>query len=210
MITKTIQEIFAKPVDRPIDGVIKADDDRHLQVELEEYVFTREVIKGLNNFVEAYLNNPTANGIWISGFFGSGKSHLLKILSLILDRDRKVNGKFPHEILLPKIEDELLRADLKKSIKIPSISLLFNIDQKYDGIGGTHNSPVLEVFMKVLNEMQGYYGKQGYIAELEHALDIRDEFVAFKETYKNINNRSWEMDRDAVATITKRDRKSVV
>ena len=82
MIKASIKELFAKPIDRSIDGVIKADDERHLKIELEEYVFTREVIKGLNIFVDAYLNDPNANGIWISGFFGSGKSHLLKILSL--------------------------------------------------------------------------------------------------------------------------------
>ena len=45
----TIQELFKKPVDRPIDGVIKADDERHLEIELNEYVVTREVSKGLNS-----------------------------------------------------------------------------------------------------------------------------------------------------------------
>ena len=93
----TIQELFEKDIDRPIDGVIKADDERHLEIELSEYVVTREVSKGLNTFCESYLNNPTANGIWISGFFGSGKSHLLKMLSLILDSYKKVEGKRPAE-----------------------------------------------------------------------------------------------------------------
>ena len=73
MTATTIKELFFKPVDRPIDGVIKADDERHLQVELDEYVITREVSKGLGAFIDAYLHNPTANGVWISGFFGSGK-----------------------------------------------------------------------------------------------------------------------------------------
>ncbi len=201
----SIKELFAKRIDRSIDGVIKADDERHINIELEEYVFTREVIKGLNIFVDAYLNDPNSNGIWISGFFGSGKSHLLKILSLILDHERKVDDKSPYEILLPKIEDELLRADFKKAISIPSKSLLFNIAQKYDGIGGDHNSPVLEVFMKVLNEMQGYYGNQGYIAELEYGLNKRNQFISFQKTYEDLNQRSWISDREAVATVTKRN-----
>ena len=68
MTANTIRELFAKPVDRPIDGVIKADDECHLQVELDEYVVTREVSKGLGAFTDAYLHNPTANGVWISGF----------------------------------------------------------------------------------------------------------------------------------------------
>jgi hypothetical protein len=206
MTATTIQGLFAKPVDRPIDGVIKADDERHLQVELDEYVVTREVSKGLGAFTDAYLHNPTANGVWISGFFGSGKSHLLKMLSLMLDGDKRVGEQDsrPVEILLPKVEDEIIRADLKKATAIPARSLLFNIDQKFDGIGGTHEAPILEVFMKVLNELQGYYGNQGYVAQFEHDLNKRDQFEAFKQTYQRVNGRSWENDRDALATVTKR------
>ena len=206
MTATTIQGLFAKPVDRPIDGVIKADDERHLQVELDEYVVTREVSKGLGAFTDAYLHNPTANGVWISGFFGSGKSHLLKMLSLMLDGDKRVGEQDsrPVEILLPKVEDEIIRADLKKATAIPARSLLFNIDQKFDGIGGTHEAPILEVFMKVLNELQGYYGNQGYVAQFEHDLNKRGQFEAFKQTYQRVNGRSWENDRDALATVTKR------
>jgi len=206
MTATTIQGLFAKPVDRPIDGVIKADDERHLYVELDEYVVTREVSKGLGAFTDAYLHNPTANGVWISGFFGSGKSHLLKMLSLMLDSEKRVGDQAsrPVEILLPKVEDEILRADLKKATAIPARSLLFNIDQKFDGIGGTHEAPILEVFMKVLNELQGYYGNQGYVAQFEHDLDKRGQFEAFKQSYQRVNGRSWENDRDALATVTKR------
>ncbi|WP_411869215.1 BREX system P-loop protein BrxC [Vulcanococcus limneticus] len=206
MTATTIQGLFAKPVDRPIDGVIKADDERHLQVELDEYVVTREVSKGLGAFTDAYLHNPTANGVWISGFFGSGKSHLLKMLSLMLDSEKRVGDQDsrPVEILLQKVEDEIIRADLKKATAIPAHSLLFNIDQKFDGIGGTHEAPILEVFMKVLNELQGYYGNQGYVAQFEHDLNKRGQFEAFKQTYQRVNGRSWENDRDALATVTKR------
>ena len=206
MTATTIQELFAKAVDRPIEGVIKADDERHLEVELDEYVVTREVSKGLGAFTDAYLHNPTANGVWISGFFGSGKSHLLKMLSLMLDSETRVGdqGNRPVEILLPKVDDEIIRADLKKATAIPARSLLFNIDQKFDGIGGTHEAPILEVFMKVLNELQGYYGNQGYVAQFEHDLNKRGQFEAFKQTYERVNGRSWDNDRDALATVTKR------
>src|ERR1039457_6231713 len=182
-----IHELFLKPVDRPIDGVIKADDVRHLQTEVEEYVVTREVAKGLSIFTDRYLAEPGTNGVWISGFFGSGKSHLLKMLSLVLDGRPLPSGAFPAAILLPKIEDEIVQANLRKAVSIPSRSILFNIDQKFDGIGGDHSAPILEVFVKVLNELQGYFGKQGYIARFEHDLDVRAEFVPFKETYLRVN-----------------------
>jgi hypothetical protein len=198
-----IHELFLKPVDRPIDGVIKADDERNLQTELEEYVVTRDVARGLGIFTDRYLTELTANGVWISGFFGSGKSHLLKILSLILNGQPLSNGIRPADIVLPKIDDEIVKANLRKATAIPSRSILFNIDQKFDGIGGDHSAPILEVFVKVLNELQGYYGKQGYIARFEHDLDVRGDFAPFKETYLKVNGATWEKDREAIATARK-------
>ena len=203
-----IHELFLKPVDRPIDGVIKADDARNLQTELEEYVVTRDVARGLGIFTDRYLTELTANGVWISGFFGSGKSHLLKILSLILNGELLANGIRPADIVLPKIDDEIVKANLRKATAIPSRSILFNIDQKFDGIGGDHSAPILEVFVKVLNELQGYYGKQGYIARFEHDLDVRGDLVPFKETYLKVNGTTWEKDREAIATARKAARSS--
>ena len=86
-----IRELFAKPIDRPIEGVIKADDDAHLANEVDEYIVTNEVAKHLETFFEAYNEKNIATGVWISGFFGSGKSHLLKILSLAL-QNRTIDG----------------------------------------------------------------------------------------------------------------------
>jgi len=119
-----IHDLFLKPVDRPIDGVIKADDVRHLQTELEEYVVTRDVARGLSVFTDRYLTEPATNGVWISGFFGSGKSHLLKMLSLVLDGHPLPNGILPADILLPKVEDEIVQANLRKAVAIPSRSIL--------------------------------------------------------------------------------------
>ena len=69
-------EIFSKNIARHIDGVIKADDESSLRLELDEYVLTSEVRDRLEDFLEAY-NGHYANGAWISGFFGSGthRSH---------------------------------------------------------------------------------------------------------------------------------------
>jgi hypothetical protein len=113
------------------------------------------------------------------------------------------NGTRPGEIILPKIDDEIVKANLRKAAAFPSRSILFNIDQKFDAIGGDRSSPILEVFVKVLNELQGYYGKQGYIAKFEHDLDIHGDLVPFKETYLKVNKTSWDIDREAIMTARK-------
>ncbi|MCB1134005.1 MAG: hypothetical protein KDN05_22995, partial [Verrucomicrobiae bacterium] len=58
-----ISDLFLKKVERPIEGVIKADDQRHLETEVEEFVVTREIAKGLSEFVERYLEEPGTNGV---------------------------------------------------------------------------------------------------------------------------------------------------
>lgn len=127
-----LTEIFAKDVQRPIEGVIKADDTHHLGIEVDEYVLTNEAAKGLEQLLETYTNYTNANGVWISGFFGSGKSHLLKMLAHLLGT---VEGDdFPREWVLEsfraKATDAFLPPLLDKANRIPARSLLFNIDQK--------------------------------------------------------------------------------
>ncbi|WP_332751183.1 BREX system P-loop protein BrxC [Hydrogenophaga sp.] len=192
-----LSEIFLSPVRRPIEGVIKADDESSLHTELAEYVLTNEVAKRLESFLDAYNNYHGANGVWLSGFFGSGKSHLLKMLALLLE-NRRVDGFSALDIFLPKIsgDDEILRAALKRAATIPSKSILFNIDQKADIISKTQIDALLSVFVKVFNEMCGYFGKQGYIAQFERDLDSRDQYEAFKGAYQRLANKSWERGRE--------------
>lgn len=192
-----LNSIFLNSVSRPIDGVIKADDESSLHNELSEYVLTDEVAKRLEHFLDAYNNYHGANGVWVSGFFGSGKSHLLKMLALLLE-NREVNSDNALEIFLPKIpkEDQLLRAALKKAVAIPSKSILFNIDQKADIISKTQIDALLSVFVKVFNEMCGYFGKQGYIAQFERDLDERDQLQRFKGAFQRNASKSWERGRE--------------
>ncbi len=189
--------IFLNPVSRPIEGVIKADDEAHLYEELSEYVLTNEVAKRLEHFLDAYIAYEGANGVWISGFFGSGKSHLLKMLALLLE-NRIIDGRTALDIFLPKIhpDDELLRAKLKKAVLIASKSILFNIDQKADIISKSQVDALLSVFVKVFNEMCGYYGKQGYIARFERDLDSRGQLQPFRDAYRSIANKTWEKGRE--------------
>ncbi len=192
----TLKTIFDKPVDRPIEGVIKADDEASLRLEIEEYVLTNEVEKRLEAFLDAYNNYEGANGVWVSGFFGSGKSHLLKMLALLLE-NRQIDGTSTLELFLPKCGDnEILRGDLKRAVAIPSKSILFNIDQKADVISKTQIDALLAVFIKVFDEMCGYYGKQGHIAQFERDLDSRGLYENFKSAYESTAGRTWQKGRE--------------
>lgn len=191
-MTIAVREIFEKPVDRAIDGVIKADDEASLRVELDEYVITGEIGQRLEQFLDAYNNYKTANGVWISGFFGSGKSHLLKMLALLLE-NREVDGIKAFDIFAEKLKDEpMLLGALRKAVSIPSKSILFNIDQKADVISKNDVDALLSVFQKVFDEMCGYYGKQPHIAQFERQLDERGQFEAYKVAFLEFSGKPWE------------------
>ena len=123
-----IKDFFQKNINRNIETVIKADDRDHIADEVAEYVITREIAKKITDFFSAYNNYGGANGVWISGFFGSGKSHLLKILSYVLE-NKEFDGYKSGELFAEKIEDnEMLKGDVQRATRIPSESILFNID----------------------------------------------------------------------------------
>jgi energy-coupling factor transporter ATP-binding protein EcfA2 len=186
-----LKTLFRKPVDRAIEGVIKADDDSGLRNEVEEYVITAEVMKRLETFLDSYNEYETANGVWISGFFGSGKSHLLKMLSMLLEQ-REIEGCDIVEEFMEKLEDnEFMKGALRKAVSIPSKSILFNIDQKSDVISKDQTDALIAVFVKVFDESCGYYGKQPYIAQFERQLD-RDGLLAdFKTVFEELQGKSW-------------------
>lgn len=193
-----LRDIFTKPIDRYIEGVIKADDMASLKLEIEEYVITSEIARRLAEFFDAYNDYQGANGVWISGFFGSGKSHLLKMLALLLE-NKVIEGKEMLEYFTPKCgDDAMLVGQMQKAISIPSQSILFNIDQKADTISTSDEDAVLSVFVKVFNELCGYYGKQGYVAQFERDLDSRGLLAQFKEAYQRASGMSWEVGREQV------------
>lgn len=99
------------------------------------------------------------NGIWVSGFFGCGKSHFIKVLSYLLE-----NGEHAHngeqrsavEFFADKLSDAMLYGDLKQVVAATTDTILFNIDSK--AVHRAGRDALLRVFLKVLNEKQGYSG----------------------------------------------------
>lgn len=202
-----IKDIFFKPLDRSINGVVKADqnDDETVYQELDEYVVTNELEKHFRDFFDSYsteLTDPSiANrvGVWISGFFGSGKSHFLKTLSYILANKevRDPNGKVFHAVDFfgeDKIRDAMIRADITKAVSHHADVILFNIDSKEDT--NATGDPILNVFLRVFNEMQGFSGDHPHIAHMERYLEQKKVYDAFKQAFQESSGLMWEKERD--------------
>ena len=97
-----IQSMFKDDINRKINGVVKVDQDESsvLVQELNEYVITL-----FNNYIESFNEETADIGVWISGFFGSGKSHFLKMLSYLLE-NKEVQGVKTVERFRAKFADD--------------------------------------------------------------------------------------------------------
>jgi hypothetical protein len=198
-----IKELFVKPIDRSINGVIKADqsDDASVWQELDEYVITKELDKHLRGFFNAYLkaidepNDPNVSGkvgVWVSGFFGSGKSHFIKILSYLLENRAVTHdgqSRRAMDFFQEKIEDTFFNSDIKRAISQSTDVILFNIDSKADGKSG--RDAILKVFLNVFNEKIGYSSYHPHIAHMERYLDRLGKYELFKQTYAEETGASW-------------------
>lgn len=197
-----IQEMFRKDINREIQGVIIVGqgEEGNIAQELEEYVVTRELQKYFSDFFSAYkkgiIGNTPNMGVWISGFFGSGKSHFLKILSYLL-QDKKVAGKHAIEYFTDdkKIVDPTVLADMKLAADTPTDVILFNVDSKSDASGKHSKDAIVSVFLRVFNEMRGFCGSMPFLADLEEELTKAGKYEEFKKAFAEEYGSEWEDSR---------------
>ena len=205
-----IRDMFEKKITRDIKGVIKVGqkDDENVYQELDEYVVTNELEKYMNRFFDAYKKSVIGRtdnmGVWISGFFGSGKSHFLKILSYILsnrcveDEDGVKKEAISFFTQGNKIADSKLK---DKISEVASESgdidvILFNVDSKSTTDSKINKEAIKDVFMKVFNDYLGYCGSIPFLADFERKLNDQGKYEEFKEKFEEIEGTSWKEGRE--------------
>ena len=206
-----IENLFQKDIFRPINGVVKADqmDESSVWQELEEFVVTKELDQHLRRFFSSYCEamekagDPDVAGkigVWVSGFFGSGKSHFIKVLSYLLNNKSHTHGgqtRQAVEFFDLKIKDAMLLGDIKRAVASHTDVILFNIDSKADNRAG--RDAILAVFLKVLNELAGYSGDHPHIAHMERYLEGKGRLGVFHDAYRTLTGTGWPDERDAYA-----------
>lgn len=197
-----LKEMFLKDIERDIRGVIKVaqTNEKDIYQELDEYVVTQELHKHFSKFYDNYqkgINGKTDKmGVWISGFFGSGKSHFLKILAYLLE-NQSVKGKHPIDFFENKVQDTLVYSNMKRTADVDTEVILFNIDSKSSLGSKSKEDAILRVFMKVFYEHRGYYGDIPGVAEMEKYLDKRGFYESFKQEFYTLAGEMWEERRNS-------------
>lgn len=198
-----IQSMFKDDINRKINGVVKVDQDESsvLVQELNEYVITRELkrhfITFFNNYVESFSETTADIGVWISGFFGSGKSHFLKMLSYLLENKEVQGVKTVDRFREKFVDDPATFMLIDRATQGMTDTILFNID--IEGSINKDKTAVLRVFAKMFYNYLGFYGENLKVAKLEQFIARKGKTEEFRHVFEEKNGSPWLESRDAYA-----------
>ena len=198
-----IRDMFVDDINRKINGVIKVnqDDPKIIWDEVREYVITRELKKHFVSFFNYYcdmLSSPNADiGVWISGFFGSGKSHFLKMLSYILE-NREINGTTVVDMFREKFDkDPGTFMLIDKATKVKAEPILFNID--IESSINKDKTAVLRVFAKMFYNHLDFFGENLKVAQMEYYINQCGKTEEFRRVFEEKRGMPWVQARKAYA-----------
>ena len=184
---KTIAELFERPVDRTIEEVIKVDQANEAAVrnEIDEYIVTDSIRDQFQEVYREIAGGPAAPregiGIWVSGFFGSGKSSFAKILGYTI-ANRKVGTSAAADLFKKTLKDGAV-GDLLDNIntRIPFHSVIFDVSM--DRGVRTANDRLTEIMYRALLRELGY-ADDFDLAELEITLEGDGRLKKFEAEFK--------------------------
>ena len=194
-----IATLFNAPdgITRQIEKVIDyyRDADDALEAEVNEYQITRGIERNFRRFLDAYRDAVTTGnvheiGVWVSGFYGSGKSSFTKYLGFALDAQRLVNGHPFAELLASRIENSDLRQDFRTLTRTQPATVI-NLDLASDQLVSDTSQTVTNVLYWKVLQWAGYSRVQ-ILADFEYILDRQGRLEEFHDAYETEHGQAWK------------------
>jgi hypothetical protein len=203
MTNQPIRTLFASDITRRIEEVIKVDQtgDKIIRDEIGEYVVTDAIRRHYMDIFDAYQQTPNKPhegiAIWVSGFFGSGKSSFAKMLGLSIE-NRLVDGEPAGERFAQRAAgDKRLRVLLKTiNERIPTHAVIFDVSTDRGIRSG--NQTLTEIMYGLFLQSLGY-AKDLDLSELEITLEDEGNLARFEQEYQRIFSKSWSTEKGKVA-----------
>lgn len=193
-----IAQLFAREIDRRIEEVIKVDDSDEARIrdELAEYVVTDSLKKQqsgiLEAYMEAYRKPHEGTAIWISGFFGSGKSSFAKMLGVAI-QDRQLEGVGAAGLLINQLHDKKAEVLLRQITEhVPTEAVIFDVSTDRGIRAG--NQSITEIMYRLFLQNLGY-ARELDLAELEITLEGDGRLDAFRDKYEALYGQAWDHEK---------------
>ena len=210
-----LEKIYQREIDRKVNPAVSATDfdPKTIETEIDEYVFTDEILNGLCEIlVHVKDRDYSHDGIWINGYFGSGKSHFLKFLGYCLNAKDKAN----QEKALTRFEEAAKERDADPQTKfnytlgdVKEIAfwlrnkaqvdvIMFNIGSVHN-VRGEYATTFVESFWNQFNHFRGYNSFNISLAQhFEKVLDEAGKFQEFIDRVK-ANHADWHTQASSLA-----------
>jgi hypothetical protein len=202
MTAQPIKTLFANDIHRRIEEVIKVDQttDDILRDEISEYVVTDTIRSHFATIFDAYRETPNKPhegiAIWVSGFFGSGKSSFAKMLGLSIE-NRSVAGVPAGDRFGLRAADNKLKVLLKLiNEKIPTHAVIFDVSTDRGIRSG--NQSLTEIMYGLFLQSLGY-AKDLDLSELEIGLEEKGQLERFEAEYRRLFDKEWSIEKGKVA-----------
>lgn len=185
----TIKDILKLDLSEDIKNVIDLEDqsESEIQQEIESYILTEGLAKHLSNFIKLYQSNIKETGVWLSGFYGSGKSYFGKMLGYIL-ANQTINGTPARDRFIPRLRGiknaSILENDIRGLDAFQNRVVFLDVAKQQ-----TNNNlsfTLFKNFLKSLGFLPNVYGYMEYLLFLDNKLED------FKAHVQSTEGSTWE------------------
>lgn len=206
-----LREIYDREIDRVINPAVVVSNKKEetIKAEINEYVFTDELIAKMYKLLNAVINKKEGKtGIWINGYYGSGKSHFIKYAHYCLTPETQeeafnyfIKEAQNYDGTKPGANMDITPSNitlLKKKIQNAHFdNIMFNVEDETDDGSGER---LTRIFLNMFNKFRGYNSKDIPLALLlEKYLDEKGVFDKFKKQVSDDLGYNWEEDAADVA-----------
>jgi len=191
----SIRPLFQLPLDRAIEKVITfaADSPERLGKEIEEYIVTPNLCDNfrrlLSDFDQGMSGGGHEIGVWISGFYGSGKSSFAKYLGFALDPSCVVNGAPFLDLLAGRIEDAPVKAQLKALARRHPTTVVM-LDLASEQLAGATMAEISTVLFWKVMQWAGY-PRDKKLSLLQLKLEEDGRFAEFEGYVRAQTGMAW-------------------
>jgi hypothetical protein len=184
-----INEILTMDLQEDIKNVIDLEDRSELEIqqEIESYIVTEGIGRHLYNFTNQFTSNIKETGVWLSGFYGSGKSYFGKMLGYIIDNPT-INGTPARERFIPRLkgvaDESLIENSIRNLEAINSRVVFLDVAKQ-----NTDRGLAFTLFANLLKNLGFRDDIYGY---MEFDLFIDGKLDEFKGKAKSLEGQEWD------------------
>ena len=184
-----INEILTLDLQDDIKNVIDLEDRSELEIqqEIESYIVTEGIGRHLYDFTNQYTSNIKETGVWLSGFYGSGKSYFGKMLGYIIDNPM-INGTPARERFIPRIkgvtDESLIELAIRKLDATNNRVVFLDVAKQ-----NTDRGLAFTLFANLLKNLGFRDDIYGY---MEFDLYLDGKYDEFKAQAEKLEGKEWD------------------